>query len=81
MDRCCGTEGTGGTLQTPVSLDTGGRFIEVDIMAWRVTQSVRAGPNEHFVKRVGAEGWYYVEVKLTTQGAGGYRLRISKNPA
>ena len=53
----------------------------VDIVAWRVTQSVRAGPNEHFVKRVGAEGWYHVEVKLTTQGAGGYRLRISKSPA
>lgn len=51
------------------------------LQAWRVTQSVRAGPNEHFVKRVAAEGWYYVEVKLTTQGAGGYRLRISKSSA
>ena len=49
------------------------------LQAWRVTQSARAGPNEHFLHRARVPGWYYVEVKLTTQGAGAYRLRISKS--
>ncbi|HZO63334.1 MAG TPA: S8 family serine peptidase [Gaiellaceae bacterium] len=51
------------------------------LQAWRVTQSAHAGPNEHFLHRARQEGWYYVEVKLTTQGSGGYRLHISKSPA
>jgi subtilisin family serine protease len=45
----------------------------------RVTQSVRVGPNEHFLHRAAREGWYYVEVKLTTPGGGPYRLHISKS--
>jgi subtilisin family serine protease len=49
------------------------------IQSRRVTQSVRAGPNEHFLYRARYEGWYYVEVKLTTVGAGQYRLHISKS--
>jgi hypothetical protein len=51
------------------------------LQAWRVTQSARAGPNEHFLHRARGEGWYYVEVKLTTQGAGQYRLHIAKSSA
>ncbi len=47
----------------------------------RVTQSTQVGPNEHFLHRARQTGWYYVEVKLTTQGAGAYRLHISKSPA
>jgi hypothetical protein len=49
------------------------------LQAWRVTQSSRAGPNEHFLHRARETGWYYVEVKLATQGAGLYRLRIAKS--
>ncbi len=45
----------------------------------RVTQSAHAGPNEHFLHRAGRAGWYYVEVKLTTAGAGPYKLHISKS--
>jgi subtilisin family serine protease len=45
----------------------------------RETQSVHAGPNEHFLHRAHQEGWYYVEVKLSTPGAGQYRLHISKS--
>jgi subtilisin family serine protease len=51
------------------------------LQAWRLTQSSRAGPNEHFLYRARRGGWYYVEVKLATQGGGAYRLRISKSPA
>jgi hypothetical protein len=49
------------------------------LQAWRLTQSAHAGPNEHFLHRARTAGWYYVEVKLTTQGFGQYRLRISKS--
>jgi hypothetical protein len=45
----------------------------------RVTQSAHPGPNEHFLHRTGRAGWYYVEVKLTTPGAGPYKLHISKS--
>ena len=43
-----------------------------------MTQSTHVGPNEHFLHRAGVSGWYYVEVKLTTQGSGQYRLHIAK---
>jgi hypothetical protein len=49
------------------------------LQAWRVTQSAQVGPNEHFLHRARVSGWYYVEVKLTTQGSGQYRLHISKS--
>jgi hypothetical protein len=45
----------------------------------RVTQSAHAGSHEHFLHRAGKAGWYYVEVKLTTPGAGPYKLHISKS--
>jgi hypothetical protein len=48
------------------------------LQAWRVTQSAHVGPNEHFLHRARVSGWYYVEVKLTTQGSGQYRLHIAK---
>jgi hypothetical protein len=44
------------------------------LQAWRVTQSSRAGPNEHFLHRTRVSGRYYVEVKLAPQGAGSCRL-------
>ena len=53
---------------------------QVAIQAGRVTQSAHAGPNEHFLHRAARDGWYYVEVKLATQGAGQYRLHIAKSP-
>jgi hypothetical protein len=52
---------------------------QAELQSWRVTQSARAGPNEHFLHRAAVGGWYYVEVKLATQGSGQYRLRISKS--
>ena len=54
---------------------------QVSLQAWRVTQSARGGSNEHFLHRADLDGWYYVEVKLTTQGQGQYRLRIVKSAA
>jgi hypothetical protein len=52
---------------------------QVALQAWRVTQSTHVGPNEHVLHRARAAGWYYVEVKLTTQGSGQYRLHITKS--
>jgi hypothetical protein len=51
---------------------------QVALQAWRVTQSAHVGPNEHIAYQARATGWYYVEVKLTTQGSGSYRLHITK---
>lgn len=48
--------------------------------ALRATQSARAGPNERFLYEAPAGGWYFVEVKLTTPGAGSYTLRVAKSP-
>jgi subtilisin family serine protease len=50
------------------------------IQSNRVTQSVRAGPNESFSYRAPRGGWYFVEVKLGTPGSGGYALRLVKSP-
>jgi subtilisin family serine protease len=49
------------------------------LQAWRLMQSSRAGANEHFLYRARQTGWYYVEVKLATQGGGVYRLHIAKS--
>jgi hypothetical protein len=51
------------------------------LQAWRVTQSARAGPKENVLYRARETGWYYVEVKVTTQGFGQYRLHIAKSSA
>jgi subtilisin family serine protease len=50
------------------------------VQANRITQSVKAGPNESLSYRAPRGGWYFLEVKLTTPGSGGYALRIVKSP-
>jgi hypothetical protein len=50
-----------------------------ELQARRVTESTRAGPNEHFLRRARQTGWYYLEVKLATPGGGPYRLHVSKS--
>jgi hypothetical protein len=77
------------TLRGPAGTDTnlilwrpGTQQVEglsASLQSRRVTQSAHAGPNEHFLYRARSEGWYYVEVKLTTPGSGPYGLRISKS--
>ncbi len=54
--------------------------LSAQVQARRVTQSVRVGPNEHFLHRATATGWYYVEVKMSTPSSGSYTLLISKSP-
>jgi subtilisin family serine protease len=49
------------------------------LQARRLTQSVRGGPNAHFLHRARQDGWYYVEVKMSSPGSGQYRLHISKS--
>lgn len=49
------------------------------LQSFRATQSATVGPNERFLHRAQQEGWYYLEVKLTTPGAGPYTLRFSKS--
>ena len=44
----------------------------------RVTQSVRAGPNEAIVHVATEGGWYYVQVKMAGPGSGRYSLRLAK---
>jgi hypothetical protein len=50
-----------------------------DLQGRRATQSARAGSRESFAYRVPATGWYYIEVKLATPGAGPYTLRVEKS--
>lgn len=51
------------------------------LQARRLTASVQGGPNAHFLHRATQAGWYYVELKLPSAGAGQYRLHISKSRA
>jgi SpoIID/LytB domain protein len=44
----------------------------------RVFQSLRAGPNQSFRYHAPVGGWYDVEVKETSAGAGAYTLRVAK---
>ncbi len=44
----------------------------------RVFQSLRAGPNQSFRYHATVGGWYDVEVKETSAGAGAYTLRVAK---
>ncbi len=53
--------------------------LSATLQSRRVARAATAGPNEHFLYRAREEGWYYVEVKITTEGAGPYTLRISKS--
>jgi SpoIID/LytB domain protein len=49
-----------------------------EMQARRITQSVRAGPNEAIVHAATEGGWYYVEVKMAGPGSGRYSLRLAK---
>jgi subtilisin family serine protease len=76
--------GPAGTDANLVLWRPGTRHVEglsPKLQARRVTQSTRGGSNENFLHRAREEGWYYVEVKLATAGAGfgGYRLHIAKS--
>jgi subtilisin family serine protease len=53
--------------------------LSAELQSRRVAGSARAGSSEHFIHRAREEGWYYVEVKLTTPGNGPYKLHISKS--
>jgi subtilisin family serine protease len=44
----------------------------------RARVSQRTGPNDFIGYRAPREGWYYLQVKLPTQGAGAYRLAVVK---
>jgi subtilisin family serine protease len=44
----------------------------------RAAESIKGGPNQRIAYRVPSRGWYYVEVKLTTPGFGGYTLSITR---
>jgi len=46
----------------------------------RLLQSRRAGPYQSFRYRTSSSGWYYVEVHVTSPGAGAYVLRVVKTP-
>jgi SpoIID/LytB domain protein len=50
-----------------------------ELQARRVTQSVRAGPNEAIGHLAAQGGWYYVEVKMAGPGSGRYSLRLAKS--
>ncbi len=52
--------------------------LSADLQARRVTQSVRAGPNEAITYRASEPGWYFVEVKMAGPGSGRYSLRFAK---
>jgi hypothetical protein len=50
-----------------------------ELQARRITQSVRAGPNETIGHLATESGWYYVEVKMAGPGSGRYSLRLAKS--
>ena len=49
-----------------------------DVQSRRVTQSVRAGPNEAIAHVATESGWYYVQVMMAGPGSGRYSLRLAK---
>ena len=52
--------------------------LSAELQSRRVTQSVRAGPNESISHRALQPGWYFVEVKMVGPGSGRYSLHIAK---
>jgi subtilisin family serine protease len=66
-------------LWRPGTREVEPRSLSPALQTRRVTQSVHAGPNEHFLHRAREDGWYYVEVKLATPGSGQYHLHIAKS--
>ncbi|HKP18492.1 MAG TPA: S8 family serine peptidase [Gaiellaceae bacterium] len=67
-------------LWRPGTHEVAPRRLSPELEARRLTQSVHAGANEHFLYRARETGWYYVEVKIAADGSGPYRLHISKSP-
>jgi subtilisin family serine protease len=49
-----------------------------DLQRRRVAEATTPGPDEHVRYRAPTPGWYYLEVKLTTPGAGPYTLLVTK---
>jgi subtilisin family serine protease len=54
------------------------RVYDFRSLALRAKQSARPGPRENLGYRAPAAGWYFVQVKLASRGAGTYRLTIVK---
>lgn len=52
--------------------------LSLRILRMRAAQSARPGPVEQFSYRARKGGWYFLQVKLATPGAGPYSLRFSK---
>jgi len=63
-------------LWKPGTTSVGG--VSPELLAKRATLSATSGPNERLAYRARAGGWYYVEVKIATPGAGPYTLRLTK---
>jgi stage II sporulation protein D len=53
--------------------------LSAELQERRVTQSVRAGPNEAITYRASEPGWYFVEVKMAGPGSGRYSFRFAKS--
>jgi len=49
-----------------------------DLVTKRAAQSARPGARERLVYMARAGGWYYIEVRLSTEGFGPYSLVLSK---
>jgi serine protease len=47
----------------------------------RAAASIAPGAEQHLVYRSQASGWYYVEVRVTSPGAGAYTLELTKTPS
>jgi subtilisin family serine protease len=44
----------------------------------RAARSARPGPQERLTYRAAAPGWYFVQVRISSRGAGAYRLTFTK---
>jgi subtilisin family serine protease len=66
-------------LWRPGTHEVAPRHLSPGLEARRLTQSVHAGANEHFLYRARQTGWFYLEVKIAADGSGPYRLHISKS--
>jgi hypothetical protein len=52
--------------------------LSTDVQSMRAAASLGGGSNEVLRYHAVADGWYYVEVKLSTPGSGAYTLRVDK---
>ncbi len=53
--------------------------LSAELQSRRVTESVRAGPNEAIAHVATESGWYYLQVKMARPGSGRYSLRLAKS--